>query len=189
MIELGDAMDAAPVPVLVSNEDGYYVYQNEAAQCFLGYERSELIGKHLTDLIAYDPQMIERTFAQLKRQGNLSGRARYCHADGSLREADVNIFGQTLDDQTRVFVSLIHPLARAGAASVEPQISLDLCLTGTELRLLFLLSDGFSDAEVARLLGTSEDSIGREVRVLLTKMNASSRTEAAVLAIKKRVLL
>ena len=36
---------------------------------------------------------------------------------------------------------------------------------------------------------TREDEIAQQVRVLLEKMHASSRTEAVVLALKKRVLL
>jgi PAS domain S-box-containing protein len=189
MMELATVMDAVPVSVLASDADGYYVYASEAAGRFLGYEPAEIVGKHITDLIAYDPRLIMANFERLKQKGHLSGRTRYRHTDGSLLQADVNIFGHILGEDTRVFVSLIHPLPQGGAALPQPETNVDIGLTDAERRLLLLLAEGFSDVQVARVLGDPEDVIGEQVRLLLEKMNVSSRTQAAVLAIKKRVVL
>jgi PAS domain S-box-containing protein len=183
-------MDHAPLPVMASNEDGYYVYQNAAAQQFLGYEPAEIIGKHLADVLAYDRQLITMTLERLKQRGHLSGRARYRHAEGSLREADVNFFGQALTDGTRVFVSLAHPLPAVSAALPGLlESGTNYGLTDAEMRLLQLIADGFSDEPIAILLGVTQEAVAQQVQGVMAKMMAASRTEAAVLALKNRVLL
>jgi two-component system response regulator DegU len=89
-----------------------------------------------------------------------------------------------------VFVSLVHPLAAVRTRLPEVlQTTAGHGLTAEEMRLLQLMADGFSDQQVARLLGEPEDSVDQQVRALVTKMSASSRTEAVVLAFKKHVLL
>ena len=188
--ELASAMDPAPLPVLALNEDGYYVYENEAVWRFLGYEPGEIVGKHVTDLVAFDPQLILAAFERLKQRGHSSGRVRYRHAEGSLREADVNIFGQVLTDGTRVFVSLVHPLPTVSAALPELlETRVNYGLTDAEMRLLQLMADGFSDEPIAILIGDTEEAVAQQVQGVLRKMKAVSRTEAAVLALKNRVLL
>jgi len=190
MKELARVMDTAPLPVLASDQDGCYVYANEAVRRFLGYEPAEIVGKQLTDLIAYDPMMIIASTERLKRQGHLSGLARYRHADGSLREANVNIFGQDLEDGTRLFVTLIHP--RQGVGVELPEVmeaGSGYGLNDSEVRVLQLIADGFSDEQMADLLRHTPHEVATEVQGVLAKMNAASRTEAVVRALKTRVIL
>jgi PAS domain S-box-containing protein len=190
MGELAIVMDAARLPVLASNEEGYYVYANDAATRFLAYDQAQIIGKQLTDLIAYDPALIMATSERLKSRGHHSGRARYWHADGSVREADVNIFGQDLADGTRVFVSLIHPLSGiSGELPKALQADSGYELNESEMRLLQLIADGFSDEQLAVLIGHTSDEVALEVQGLLTKMTDASRTEAVVRALKASVIL
>ena len=190
MLELASIMKTVGVPVFALDVDAYYVYENELAQDFLGYDPEVISEKHITDLIVYEPSLLMAGFEGLKRRGYFSGRVRYKHRNGSLLEADVNTFRQTLTDGTTVFVALVHP--STGVRSKMPEVPLEdseYRLTGEEVRLLHLLAEGLRDAEVARLLGEPEDAIGEQVRLVLEKMNASSRTHAVVLALKKRILL
>ena len=183
-------MDRAPLPVLALDEDGYYVYANQAAQRFLGYEPAEIIGNHLADLVTDDPQLIAGTFERLKQSNQISARVRYRHAEGSLREADVNIFGYVLTDGIRLFVSLVHPLPTVGGGFPQfLETTAKYGLTDVEMRLLQLMADGFSDEPIAILLGITEEAVAHQVQGVLAKMVAGSRTEAAVLALKNRVLL
>jgi DNA-binding NarL/FixJ family response regulator len=57
------------------------------------------------------------------------------------------------------------------------------------MRLLQLLVGGFSDAQIADFRAETRDTVGGQVRALLEKMEAPSRTHAVVLAITNRVLL
>jgi len=190
MKELASVMDAVLLPVLASDEDACIVYANEVARRFLGYERAEIVGKWLTDVVAYDPSTVTATVERLKREGHLSGLTRFRRADGSPCEASVNIFGQDLADGTRVFVTLVHPIS---GISIEMPGSLQAAsgygLNATEMRMLFLLADGFSDQQMAYLLGHTSEEVALGVQGVLAKMNAMSRTEGVVRALKAGIVL
>jgi len=180
-------VDGAPLPVYAVNQDAFYVYENEAVRRFLGYE---LIGRQLTDVLAHDPRLVMASFERLKPRGYLSGRARYRHRDGSPRNADVNIFMQNAANETMIFVSLLHPLPGVGPELprlLEPGI--DYGFTTEEMRLLMLISEGFSDEDIGTILTQTSNQVARLVEEVLAKMNAASRTEAAVLAFKNRVIV
>jgi len=190
MNELASVMHMMGLPVFALDADGYYVYENELAQDFLGYEPADIAGRHITDLIVFDPPLLMAGFDGLRRRGYFCGGVRYRHRNGSLVDADVNTFRRTCSDGTPVFVALVHPLAAVRRKPPEVlQPSSEHGFTGEEMRLLLLLAEGFSNEQVARLLSEREDMIDQQVRVLLEKMPASSRTEAVVLALKQHILL
>ena len=190
MLNLMNVMDVVPFPVFAADEDMCYIYENQAAECFLGYGRAEIIGMRLIDLIVYDPRLTLEYFESTRRTGHSSGSVRYRHRDGSTRDADVNAFTHTLSDQTTVLVALVHPLVslRADVPKVI-RASSAYGFSREEMRLLQLIADGFSDEPIAVLLEQTQEQVAQLVKEVLTKMKASSRTEAAVLAIKNGVLL
>lgn len=64
----------------------------------------------------------------------------------------------------------------------EPSYQTSLkTLTDREREILRLLADGESNKGIARLLGISNDTVKQHVRHILTKLNLTSRVEAAVL--------
>lgn len=66
--------------------------------------------------------------------------------------------------------------------SKEPSYQTSLkTLTEREREILRLLADGESNKGIARLLGISNDTVKQHVRHILTKLNLTSRVEAAVL--------
>jgi len=183
-------MDTMSLPVFALDPDAYYVYENERALDLLGYDLEAIREKRITDLIEYDPVLLLSGFEGLRHRGYFSGGVRYRHRNGDFVDADVNTFRQTLTDGRTVFVSLVHPLAAARRKLPEVlRGSAEYGLTGEDMRLLQLLADGFSDEQVTRLSGDRQDEIDQQVRVLLQKMHASSRTEAVVLALKQHLLL
>jgi DNA-binding CsgD family transcriptional regulator len=183
-------MDTVSLPVFALDADAYYVYENALGQDFLGYDPVAITEKRITDLIQYDPMLLLSGFEGLRHRGYFSGRVRYRRRNGDLVDAEVNTFRQNLKDGRTVFVALVHPLAAVRQRSPElQQARSEHGLTGEEMRLLQLLAEGFSDEQVARLLSEREDAIDEQVRVLLEKMHATSRTEAVVLALKKHILL
>ena len=60
-------------------------------------------------------------------------------------------------------------------------------LTPRELDVLALLADGLYDREVANVLGIPEATVKDYAISILQKMNARSRTEAAVKAIREHI--
>ena len=63
MNELASVMDTVALPVFALDADAYYVYENEQAQDFLGYDPMAITEKHITDLIVYDPELLIAAFA------------------------------------------------------------------------------------------------------------------------------
>lgn len=73
--------------------------------------------------------------------------------------------------------------AEAAAESVAPPVD-PFGLTGRELEVLGLLALGRTNRQVADELFISENTAGVHVSHILSKLNASSRTEAATTAVK-----
>ncbi len=61
-------------------------------------------------------------------------------------------------------------------------------LTFRELATLHLVAEGKSDKEIATLLGISPRTANKHLENILSKMGASSRTEAGVRAVRERLL-
>jgi len=56
-------------------------------------------------------------------------------------------------------------------------------LSGREIEVLRLVTDGLPDKQIAQVLGISTFTVNKHVGAILAKMHASSRTEASVRAI------
>lgn len=66
--------------------------------------------------------------------------------------------------------------------AVERAVVRSVGLTGDQTRLMQMLSEGYSNKEIALIEGTAENTVKMRVRALLAKLNVSNRTQAAVLA-------
>ena len=61
-------------------------------------------------------------------------------------------------------------------------------LSESEVRVLFLLSNGLTDRQIADALGVTIYTINKHVGAILQKMNVRSRTAAAVNAIREHIV-
>ena len=189
--EVASVMDSASLPVFAFDHDGLFVYENEAAEDLIGYDPAEITGKHLSELFIDEAKSLMRDFERLKCKEYLSRGVQFKHRNGTFLDATVNEFGLPFADGTRVFMSFVHRLY--GGHSCERKAlgiaSSDAGLNSGEMRLLYLLADDFSNASIARLLNEPADVVAEQINELLNKMRVATRTEAAVLAIKKRFIL
>lgn len=55
-------------------------------------------------------------------------------------------------------------------------------LTPRQMDVLWAISLGLTNGQIARRLGIAEDSVRNHVKAVLSRMGARSRTEAAVMA-------
>ena len=78
---LGEAVEHAPVAILVADEEGRYVAANEHACELLGYTRSELRSMRVGDLRG-DEEM-PREFAEVQAHGRLDGTTELRRKDGA----------------------------------------------------------------------------------------------------------
>ena len=77
---IGEAVEHAPVAILVSDEEGRYVAANEHACELLGYTREELLGLSVADLRRGDTEPTE--FAEVQAHGRHDGTTELTRKDG-----------------------------------------------------------------------------------------------------------
>ena len=80
-ILLGDAVEHAPVAILVSDDEMRYVAANQYACELLGYTREELLEKRITDIARYAEAPDE--FREMVASGELNGVTTVVRADGT----------------------------------------------------------------------------------------------------------
>jgi PAS domain S-box-containing protein len=95
---LGDAIERAPVAILVSDDEQRYVAANEYACRLLGYRRPELIGLRVTDLTSEEDA--RRELGEVQAHGEAQGTLRVRRKDGGEltlrhRSAETTLAGLT----------------------------------------------------------------------------------------------
>jgi PAS domain S-box-containing protein len=179
-------MDQAPVAVMAANEAGYYIYSNAAAQALLGYSPDELRTHHVIDLHADDPEWFRAELALLRRSCIWNGRLLLRHADGGLLKVAVNAFLDDLPGRC-TYICLYRPIPSdpSEAGRVVPDLALDFPFTSHEFAALQLLAEGFDDSQIADVIGIPRAAAPHTINAILRKLNARSRTEACILALKQ----
>jgi DNA-binding NarL/FixJ family response regulator len=83
----------------------------------------------------------------------------------------------------------------SGRKALSPEASFALAehamtdeLSPAEIRVLRLISEGESNKEIAATLGVSVDTVKGQVKSILSKLDASDRTQAAMIAIKRGII-
>jgi two-component system nitrate/nitrite response regulator NarL len=82
-------------------------------------------------------------------------------------------------------LKLVHLLQGGGAATADKSDALKQ-LTAREREILDYLAQGLSNKAIARSLDISHDTVKLHVRHILSKLNLTSRVEAAVFAIEHK---
>ncbi|SDY75648.1 PAS domain S-box protein [Halopenitus persicus] len=79
------ALETATQAIGLIDEDGHYVYLNEAYANLYGYEPDDLVGEHWEVLYPEDEteRFNEEILPQLEREGRWTGQSRGIHADGT----------------------------------------------------------------------------------------------------------
>ncbi len=79
-------------------------------------------------------------------------------------------------------------LAQLQTPVASPDQSAEEELTERETEVLKLMAHGYSNAEIARLIVVSNATVYTHVSRILSKLNVSSRTQAALYALKKKLV-
>ena len=105
-------------------------------------------------------------------------------AVGALSKSTAN---ETLVQAIKAAAAGQHPLSPEIQKLLEPeQPSADL--TERQLATLEALAKGLSNSEIAKLLGIAEITVKNHVTGILAKLGATNRTEAATIAISRRLV-
>lgn len=84
----------------------------------------------------------------------------------------------------------------AGRKALSPEVTYEVAehvgedvLSPMEVRVLQMVADGHSNKEIAAKLGVSEEAVKGQVRNILSKLGATDRTQAAVIALKRGIIV
>ena len=77
----------------------------------------------------------------------------------------------------------------AVATENETELAFLEPLTDRELRVLNLLADGLSNPQIARLLSISRNTVKFHVSSIISKLGATSRTEAVTIGVKRGLII
>ena len=77
------------------------------------------------------------------------------------------------------------------SATVEndAELAFDELLTDRELRVLNLVADGLSNPKIARVLRISRNTVKFHVSSIISKLGATSRTEAVIIGVKRGLII
>ena len=188
---LGDLqviLEPCPTAVLVKDEHGYCIFANKAAESLLRYQPGQLAGMYMTDLGPADPRLILMEYERLKREKAWMGRYPIRLSDGSIIQVAASALARSWWDGRVLCLEFLYPLdQRLPATQPEPGLRQDL--SKLDLSLLQLMVEGFSDDELAVLLGISNETVRESVGRVLLKLNVRSKTEACVTAMKAHFVI
>lgn len=85
---------------------------------------------------------------------------------------------------------VLEPATAGSILSVsQPPRAADQPLTARELQVLRMLADGLANKNIAYELGISEHTVKFHVAAILSKLNASSRTDAVAIGMRRGYIL
>ena len=82
-----------------------------------------------------------------------------------------------------------HRIVSPDVAAALAEHSLDEPLTNREMEVLQLIANGHANKEIAARLSITEEAVKSRVKNILAKLQAKDRTHAAMIAVKRGILL
>jgi PAS domain S-box-containing protein len=185
-------LDAAPVPVLVAARTGSYIYANEPALTLLGYRPEDVAKLYMSELQVAGPELVQAQRERLNTKRCWSGQLALRRKQGDLLMLATNVLvGPSPANDDECYITLIHPLMRdrKRAEVVHPPDPIDYGLGDRDLQVLMLCSEGFTDEQIAVLLGLTPDTVAEHMQLARAGMQSSSRTEACIRALKASLIV
>ncbi len=167
-----------------------------------GEQAVELYRKHRPDVVLMDLRMpvmdgltaIRAILAEFP-DAKIVALTTYEGDEDIHRALAAGARGYLLKDMMRSELLNVIRTVRDGQRSIPPAIAARLAeyvprveLTPRESEVLALMGKGFSNPEIANLLGRTESTMKVHVSNILQKLGATDRTEAVTVAIQRGIL-
>ncbi len=202
-------LEAAPDGIVVVNGDGRITEVNRQTEMMFGYERDELVGEPVELLI---PERLRQAHVGHRMVYAASPHARAMAAgldqltgrrkDGSEFSIDVALSAVETGEGALTIAVIRNATERKWAEealrkareALEGRVERKMVrrnqyeLTFREFTVLHHVTAGKADKEIAHELGISPLTVHKHVANILAKMNAASRTEAGVRALREGLL-
>jgi len=172
----GRVLESMTEGVSVTNEDGIIIYTNPAEDRIFGYERGELIGKHVSIQNRYPPgenaRVIAQVIAQLKARGEWEGEWSNIKKDGTPFTTEARITALDLGGRPHFVCVQRDVTLRKQSQEFEQQVvgivSHDLRnpLSAIGMSASLLLKRGGLDEQQGKVIGRIISSTERAQRMI-----------------------
>ena len=176
-----------------ATSEGIVVFWNRRAEQIVGVAASQAIGRRYHDVIdsAQDPSPEDDSQPSEHRTRLADASASAAIETDAGDMLTVHLFDgpDTLGVTSRSLASSLDPAAgpmRRRAAS--PDASATERLTPREVQILRLVATGFSTEQIASDLSISVHTVRNHVRGLRRKLNAKTKLDAVVTALRRQLL-
>jgi PAS domain S-box-containing protein len=159
-------------PVLVVDDDRYYLDANLAACSLLGLSRDEIVGRRIDDFAAgEEAAALDEVWRQFIERGGLTGRWRMALPDG-----------RTVDFAYGAVANVVPGRHVAILLVGDPA---DRVLTAREREVLSLVASGQTSRDVAERLYLSPTTVESHIRSAMQRLGARNRPHAVALALAR----
>jgi PAS domain S-box-containing protein len=192
-------VENSPDGIVLLDSELEVIYENPSAARILGYESGEFIGKDTLGVIhPEDMSKAARWLTKMVQYPDVTGthaQLRVKHKDGAWRLVDVVADNHLQNPNVKGIIIVIHRGSRqswderAWAKDAEAsELAKEYHLTESEYRILTLISEGKSNSEIAEQLVVSPSTVRFHVTSILRKLDVTSRTAAAAMALRRHLV-
>ncbi|HWC28913.1 MAG TPA: LuxR C-terminal-related transcriptional regulator [Dehalococcoidia bacterium] len=177
-------LDQAYVPSLAFDARGIQVYENAASAKLLGHGLGEYDQQHVLEIVAHEPEWTYREFERLKTSGRWRGQVSMAHKTQGPIVSEGKAVVTLQAGNEPLYLGLLRPIREATPEKPGNGIGA-YGLSTQEAIVLQLMAEGLSDREIALLLSVSVWTVHKQSGAVLRKMDATSRTLAAIRAVRE----
>jgi len=188
-------IETFPDGIVILGSELEVIYENPSISRILGYQPGEFTGRDTFAVIHPDDMpRVARRLAKMIQNPDDTGSHTQCrvrHKDGTWRVVDAVANNLLQDAAVKGIVVVIHKIGRrhqGEQALAEEAAALAVAtkyrLTGSERKVLTLITEGKSNPQIAEQLVVSPSTVRFHVTGILRKLGVTSRTEAAAVALR-----
>jgi PAS domain S-box-containing protein len=192
-------VENSPDGIVILGSELEVIYENPSISRIMGYESGEFVDKDTFGVIHPDdmPRVARRLTKMIQNPEDTGSHAqcRVMHKDGTWRVVDAVANNLLHNPTVKGIIVVIHKISRHSLAerawaeeSAASAVAKKYRLTESEYRVLTLVAEGKSNPQIAEQLVVSPSTVRFHVTSILRKMDVTSRTAAAAIAVRRHLV-
>ena len=193
-------VESSPDGIVILDSELEIIYENPVISRSFGYEPGEFLGKDTLGVIHPDDmsKAAHGLTAMIQTPADctsIRAQLRVRHKDGTWRVIDAIANNLLHDPAVKGVIIDIREMSRHSwdeQARVEDSsasaVAKEYHLTQTERKVLNLIAEGLSNPQIAAKLVVSPSTVRFHVTSILRKLGVTNRTEAATIAVRRRLV-